>query len=133
MKPIRIDESEKFKILNLHKCVLVEEETSNKTIADIQKLLGLKSDNQLGPQTLAAIKTKLAQPSKTTTDTTTPSTQTTKTELPSDFGQTTPIQMGQVKVSGLKVDGGKVTGVETSAGKPKGDEKSTEATDSQTP
>lgn len=68
MKPIKINESEKNEILGLHSSkILSEQTTQGKTIADLQKLLGVKADNFLGPQTLAAIKAKLGQPSGTST------------------------------------------------------------------
>lgn len=132
MKPIKLTESEKLDILRLHNSSIIIEQSTGKTIADIQKLVGANPDNKLGPKTLAAIKTKLGQPDKVTTTptTTTSSTETTKTELPSDFGQIKPIEMSQVKVGGLKVDGGKVTGVTTSTTQDKSEEKVSDAIDS---
>ena len=84
MKPIKLTESEKLDILRLHNSSIIIEQSTGKTIADIQKLVGANPDNKLGPKTLAAIKTKLGQPDKVTTTptTTTSSTETTKTELP---------------------------------------------------
>ncbi len=132
MKPIKLTESERQNILKLHNSNILIEQSTGKTIADIQTLVGTTADNKLGPKTLAAIKTKLGQPDKsvTTTTTTTASTETTKTELPSDFGQVKPIQMGQVKVGALKVDGGKVTDVTTSTTQSKPEEKVSDAIDS---
>ena len=132
MKPIKLTESEKLDILRLHNSSIIIEQSTGKTIADIQKLVGANPDNKLGPKTLAAIKTKLGQPDKVTTTptTTSSSTETTKTELPSDFGQIKPIEMSQVKVGGLKVDGGKVTGVTTSTTQDKSEEKVSDAIDS---
>jgi hypothetical protein len=46
---------------------LNEETSGNKTIQDIQRLLGVNDDNVLGPQTLTAIQAKLGQPDKSTT------------------------------------------------------------------
>jgi|688.fasta_scaffold01523_47 hypothetical protein len=136
MKQIRIDKNDKLRILSLHnKNILAEQTTENKSIADIQKLLGLKDDNQFGPQTLAAIKTKLGQPDKVTTTPTitTSSTETTKTDLPSDFGQIKPIEMSQMKVGALTTDGGKVTGVATSTVQGKPEENASDAIDSKNP
>lgn len=68
MKPIKINESERNIILKLHNSkILSEEATGGKTIADLQKLLNVTTDNKLGPVTLAAIKTKLALPDKDVT------------------------------------------------------------------
>ena len=75
MKPIRINENEKKEILGLHGSkIITEEATGGKTIADLQKLLGVKADGYLGPQTLAAIKSKLGQPVVTQPQTTQPQT-----------------------------------------------------------
>ena len=132
MKPIKLTESEKQDILRLHNSSIIIEQSTGKTIADIQKLVGTNPDNKMGPKTLAAIKAKLGQPDKVTTTPTgtTTSTGTTKTELPSDFGQIKPIEMPQVKVGGLKTDGGKVTGVATSTVQGKPEEKASDAIDS---
>jgi hypothetical protein len=69
MKPIKLTESEKENILRLHNSNILIEQSTGKTIADIQKLVGANPDNKLGPQTLAAIKAKLGQPDKSTTPT----------------------------------------------------------------
>ncbi len=135
MKPIKLTESEKLNILRLHNSSIIIEQSTGKTIADIQKLVGANPDNKLGPKTLAAIKTKLGQPDKVTTTPTitTNSTETTKTDLPSDFGQIKPIEMSQMKVGELTTDGGKVTGVATSKVQSKPEEKASEAIDSKNP
>ena len=71
MKPIIINENEKERILGLHKCVILEEqEYTGKTISDIQKLVGAKDDNYLGPETLQKIQTMLALPDKPQTNNT---------------------------------------------------------------
>ena len=69
MKPIKLTESERQNILKLHNSNILIEQSTGKTIADIQKLVGANPDNKLGPQTLAAIKAKLGQPDKSTTPT----------------------------------------------------------------
>ena len=70
MKRIKINENEKRAILGLHSSKIINEETTEvKSIADIQRLLGVKDDGILGSQTLAAIKGKLGQPDKSTTTT----------------------------------------------------------------
>jgi hypothetical protein len=71
MKPIKLSESEKRNILKLHGSNILVEQSTGKTIADIQTLVGTTPDNKLGPKTLAAIKTKLGQPEKYVTTTTT--------------------------------------------------------------
>jgi hypothetical protein len=135
MKPMKLTESEKLDILRLHNSSIIIEQSTGKTIADIQKLVGANPDNKLGPKTLAAIKTKLGQPDKVTTTPTitTSSTETTKTDLPSDFGQIKPIEMSQMKVGALTTDGGKVTGAVTSTVQGKPEEKASEAIDSKNP
>lgn len=67
MKPIKLTESEKENILRLHNSNILIEQSTGKTIADIQKLVGANPDNKLGPQTLAAIKAKLGQADKVVT------------------------------------------------------------------
>ena len=68
MKQNRVSQKEKERILQMYGSKYLNEETSgNKTIQDIQKLIGVKDDNILGPQTLAAIQAKLGQPDKSTT------------------------------------------------------------------
>lgn len=67
MKPIKLTESEKENILRLHNSNILIEQSTGKTIADIQKLVGANPDNKLGPQTLAAIKVKLGQADKVVT------------------------------------------------------------------
>lgn len=69
MKPIKLSESEKQNILKLHGSNILVEQSTNKTIADIQTLVGTTPDNKLGPMTLAAIKTKLGQPDKSSVPT----------------------------------------------------------------
>jgi hypothetical protein len=64
MKQNSVNQKERDRILKMYGSKPINEEVvGNKTIADIQKLVGVKDDNILGPQTLAAIKAKLAQPS----------------------------------------------------------------------
>jgi len=69
MKQNRVSQKERERILQMYGSkYLNEETTSNKTIQDIQNLLGLtgnQADNILGPQTLKLIQTKLGQPDKT--------------------------------------------------------------------
>jgi lysozyme family protein len=68
MKQNRVSQKEKERILQMYGSKYLNEETTgNKTIQDIQKLVGVKDDNILGPQTLAAIQAKLGQPEKSTT------------------------------------------------------------------
>ena len=67
MKPIKLTESERQNILKLHNSNILIEQSTGKTIADIQKLVGANPDNKLGPQTLAAIKAKLGQADKVVT------------------------------------------------------------------
>jgi hypothetical protein len=67
MKPIKLTESERQNILRLHNSNILIEQSTGKTIADIQKLVGANPDNKLGPQTLAAIKAKLGQADKVVT------------------------------------------------------------------
>ena len=67
MKPIKLTESEKENILRLHNSNILIEQSTGKTIADIQKLVGANPDNKLGPKTLAAIKAKLGQADKVVT------------------------------------------------------------------
>jgi len=59
MRIINITEEEKRGILGLHGSKLIKEQ--NKTILDIQKLVGAYPDNYLGPETLAKIQKKLAE------------------------------------------------------------------------
>ena len=155
MKQIKLTEQEKLNILKQHSSKILVEETKGKTIADIQQLLGVKVDNILGPQTLAAIEQKLGTIKSGTpnvdgitydilkkvgwTDdqigkdpkyksllpTTTKGEDTTTTTK-----QVKPIEIPQVKVGGLKVDGGKVTGVTTSTTQDKSEEKVSDTIDS---
>jgi lysozyme family protein len=68
MKQNRVSQKERERILQMYGSKYLNEETTgNKTIKDIQKLVGVKDDNILGPQTLAAIQAKLGQPEKSTT------------------------------------------------------------------
>jgi len=69
MKQNRVSQKERERILQMYGSKYLNEETTgNKTIRDIQALVGnVKVDNILGPQTLAAIKAKLGQPDKSTT------------------------------------------------------------------
>jgi len=71
MKQNRVSQKERERILQMYGSKYLNEETTdNKTIQDIQKLLGLtgsQADNILGPQTLKLIQTKLGQPEKSAT------------------------------------------------------------------
>jgi hypothetical protein len=46
-----ISESEKNRILNLHRPKFLFEQSTNITISDLQSLIGVGADNNLGPQT----------------------------------------------------------------------------------
>ena len=46
-----ISESEKNRILNLHRPKFLFEQSTNITISDLQSLIGVSADNNLGPQT----------------------------------------------------------------------------------
>jgi hypothetical protein len=46
-----INESEKNRILNLHRPKFLFEQSTNITISDLQSLIGVSVDNNLGPQT----------------------------------------------------------------------------------
>ena len=68
MKQNRVSQKERERILQMYGSKYLNEETSgNKTIQDIQRLLGVNDDNVLGPQTLTAIQAKLGQPDKAPT------------------------------------------------------------------
>ena len=95
MKPIRLTESEKQNILRLHGSSILIEQSTGKTIADIQKLVGANPDNKLGPKTLAAIKAKLGQPNKVEATTTT------TTIAPTDTKTPEAISMERMKVGSL--------------------------------
>lgn len=51
-----INESEKQRILGLYNRNFLFEQAGNITIADLQRLIGVTADNQMGPQTVAALK-----------------------------------------------------------------------------
>ena len=113
MKPIKLTESEKENILRLHNSNILIEQSTGKTIADIQKLVGANPDNKLGPKTLAAIKAKLDQPNKVEATTTT------TTIAPTDTKTPEAISMEKMKVgsltkgptqSGLQVGVGRIGG-----------------------
>jgi len=62
MKNLKISLQEKHEILKKHGSLLNEQETTppaNKTIMDIQKLVGVTEDNIVGPLTIQAIKKKI--------------------------------------------------------------------------
>ena len=68
MKQNRVSQKERERILQMYGSKYLNEETTgNKTIRDIQALVGVNTDNILGPKTLAAIQAKLGQPDKSTT------------------------------------------------------------------
>lgn len=53
---LTINESEKQRILNLYNRNFLFEQAGDVTIADLQRLIGVMADNQMGPQTVAALK-----------------------------------------------------------------------------
>lgn len=64
MKNLKISLQEKHEILKKHVSLLNEQQTNppaNKTIMDIQKLVGVDDDNIVGPLTIQAIKNKIAE------------------------------------------------------------------------
>ena len=71
MRPLLVTENEKENILKLHNSKpIVEQFETGKTIADIQRLVGAKDDNYLGPETLKKIQSKLSLPDVKKTDNT---------------------------------------------------------------
>jgi hypothetical protein len=57
MKRNIITENEKLRILSLHTNKPINEQQQlNRSIKDIQNMIGVSADNALGPQTLAKIK-----------------------------------------------------------------------------
>ena len=134
MKPIKLTESERQNILKLHNSNILIEQSTGKTIADIQKLVGANPDNKLGPKTLVAIKAKLDQPNKVEATTTT------TTIAPTDTKTPEAISMERMKVgsltkgptqSGLQVGVGRIGGTpevksaqlaDTSGEKPKAED-----------
>ena len=53
---LTINESEKQRILNLYNRNFLFEQAGDITIADLQRLIGVTADNQMGPQTVAVLK-----------------------------------------------------------------------------
>lgn len=51
-----INESEKQRILSLYNRNFLFEQAGDVTIADLQRLIGITADNQMGPQTVAKLK-----------------------------------------------------------------------------
>ena len=56
---LTINESEKQRILNLYNRNFLFEQAGDITIADLQRLIGVTADNQMGPQTVAVLKQML--------------------------------------------------------------------------